>query len=70
MQTTTDRYLSKFIEKAPSLLSLKSLTEDLNVSHYIVEWCTTILENLYMRFKNPSFGNELKDDHFLNYAKN
>ncbi len=70
MQTTTDRYLSKFIEKAPFLLSLKILTEDLNVSHYTVERCTTILENLYMRFKTPSLGNELKDGHFLNYAKN
>jgi predicted AAA+ superfamily ATPase len=44
--------------KVGSLLSLKSLTEDLSVSHHTVERWITILENLYLCFRIAPFGNE------------
>jgi predicted AAA+ superfamily ATPase len=69
MENTTSRYLSKFIEEDLSLHSLKSLTEDLNVSHRIVECWITILENLYLCFRIPSYGNELKDGPVLPFPK-
>ena len=69
MENTTSRYLSKFIEEDLSLHSLKSLTEDLNVSHRTVERWITILENLYLCFRIPSHSNELKDGPVLPFPK-
>ena len=44
--------------KVGSLLSIKSLMEDLNVSPHTVERWITILENLYLCYRIPPFGNE------------
>ena len=44
--------------KVGSLLSIKSLVEDLNVSPHTVERWITILENLYLCYRISPFGNE------------
>jgi hypothetical protein len=44
--------------KVGSLLSIQSLVEDLQVSPHTVDRWITILENLYMCFRIPPFGND------------
>ena len=44
------------LSRVGSPLSIRSLKEDLQVSHQSVETWITILENLYMVFRIPPFG--------------
>ncbi|HLF09808.1 MAG TPA: DUF4143 domain-containing protein, partial [Gammaproteobacteria bacterium] len=45
-------------DKVGSLLSIKSLREDLNIDHKTAEHWISILENLYVCFRIPPFGSK------------
>jgi predicted AAA+ superfamily ATPase len=56
--------------KVGSLLSLKSLTEDINVSHHTVERWITILDKIFQTHLGTNdYGNELKDGRVLPFPK-
>lgn len=51
-----DLLLESLPERVGSPLSVKSLSEDLQVSHQSIERWITLFENLYLAFRIPPFG--------------
>jgi predicted AAA+ superfamily ATPase len=51
-----DMLVDALPERVGSPISIKSLSEDLQVSHQSIERWVTLLENLYLAFRIPPFG--------------